>query len=257
MGRYSTTDFGYDFPSKPEETTSLVAPLPNSEEHCINNENNATGFMRHARSSEDGAGYELYNDNEQPQQEQQQTYRYKPAKAYRGGEHFFVTSDGSDGTSVNPVECIGALCCCITITFVILGGILVASVKYKNSDPYLLVGSVLLVISAGTCLCGCFTMCIGTAADGLFGSNSNSSSKADPHFHEVQVRFRRLNDRYEKGCVIAECGLQEVRLDVVGHMKEVKQALRKEAKKKGRKRKKENRRVGKACEKGSEDRNSG
>ena len=85
-----------------------------------------------------------------------------------------------------------------------------------------LIGTVLLVVASGTCLFGCCTLCIGTSADGLLDSNNNSGqSKADPHYNEVQVRFRRLNDRYEKGCMKAEDGLQHVRLDVVGHMKEV------------------------------------
>jgi len=222
MGRYTTNDFGYDFPLKQEETTSLVASIPKSEEHTNN-----TPAMTQSGSSEGGPGYELYEDHQQQRQQQEQQqgkepYRYQPAKFNRGGENFFVASDdAAGGGAVNPIECIGAFCCCITISFVVIGGILLAYVKYQGTDPMQLLGSVLLVIAAGTFLFGCCALCIGSAADGLLDSNNSGQSKGDPNFKEVQVRFRRLNDRYEKGCMKAEDGLQHVRLDVVGHMKEV------------------------------------
>ena len=220
MGRFTTEDFGYDFPLKQEEKTSLVASIPKSEEHNNNAPDNAT----QSRSSEGGAGYELYEEHHQRQQqgqEQQESYRYHPAKINRGGENFFAASDDAlGGAAVNPIEFIGAFCCCITISFVIVGGILLAYVKF-DGNLMLLVGSVLLVIAAGTCLLSCCALCIGTSTDGLLDSNNGGQSKADPNFNEVQVRFRRLNDRYEKGCMNAEDGLQHVRLDVVGHMKEV------------------------------------
>lgn len=231
MGRYSTDDFGYDFPSKPEEIASLVTPTPTTD---VENNNSALEMSTQPRSSEGGVEYELYEDNRQRQQDQQEPYTYHPAKINRGGENFFVTSgEAAGGAAVNPVECIGASCCCIAVCFVILGGVLVSYVRYKDVDRMLLLGTVLLVIAAGACLLGCCTLCIGTSTGGLLDSgNSSGQSKGDPNFNEVQVRFRRLNDRYEKGCMNAEDGLQHVRLDVVGHMKEIKEALRKEAKEK-------------------------
>ncbi len=215
MGRYSTDDFGYNFPSKQEETESLINATPTTEDGGID--------VPHPRSSEAGVGYELYEDNREQQQENQGPYSYHPAKINRGGESFFVSSGESPvGVEINPVECVGAFCCCIAITSLIFGGILVAYVKYKEEGTMFLIGAVLLVIASGTCLFGCCALCIGTTADELLDSNNNSGqSKADPHYNEVQVRFRRLNDRYEKGCMNAEDGLQHVRLDVVGHMKEV------------------------------------
>jgi serine protease SohB len=232
MGRYSTDDFGYDFPSKTEETVSLVNPTPTTEDE---NNTSAPEILTQAQSSEGGVGYELYEDNQRRQQHRdEEPYVYRPAKINRGGENFFVASgEAAGGAAINPVECIGAFCCCIAITFVIVGGILLAYVRYKDEAAELLIGSFLLVIAAGTCLFGCCALCIGTSADGLLDANTSSGqSKADPNFNEVKVRFRRLNDRYEKGCMTAENGLQNVRLDVVGHMKEVKEALKKEVKEK-------------------------
>mmetsp|Transcript_4045 Transcript_4045/g.9647 ORF Transcript_4045/g.9647 Transcript_4045/m.9647 type:complete len:527 (+) Transcript_4045:207-1787(+) len=229
MGRYSTDDFGYNFP-KQEETVSLINSAPTTQD---GNNNVEAGISTHPQSSEGGVGYELYEDNRERQQNQE-PYSYRPAKINRGGESFFVSSGESPvGEAINPVESVGAFCCCIAITLLILGGILLAYVKYKDADTMFLLGTVLLVVASGSCLFGCCTLFIGTSADGLLDSNSSGGqSKADPHYNEVQVRFRRLNDRYEKGCMKAEDGLQHVRLDVVGHMKEVKEALRKEAKEK-------------------------
>ena len=212
MGRYSTDDFGYDFPSKEEETISLVT-----------NDNVEAGMSTLPPSSEGGVGYELYEDNRQRLHDQE-SYSYHPAKINRGGENFFVSSGESiGGVAINPVECVGAFCCCIAISLVIVGGILLAYVKYKDEGTMYFVGTVLLVFAAGICLFSSCTLCIGTSTDGLLDSNSSGGQfKADPHYKEVQVRFRRLNDRYEKGCMKAEEGLQHVRLDVVGHMKEVR-----------------------------------
>ncbi len=217
MGRYSTDDFGYDFPAKDEETTALVTPTPTFQD---GNNDIESGTPGQSEAVEGGVGYELYEENQQRLPDQE-PYTYQPVKINRGGESFFASSGESiAGAAINPVECVGAFCCCIAITFVILGGILVAYVKYQDQDKLFLLGTVLLVVAAGTCLFGCCALFIGTSADGLIDAHG-SQSKADPHFNEVQVRFRRLNDRYEKGCMKAEEGLEHVRLDVVGHMKEV------------------------------------
>ena len=238
MGRYSTEDFGYDFPAKDEETTALVTPTPTSQGA---NNDIESGSRVQSEAVDGGVGYELYEESQQRLQDQE-PYTYQPAKINRGGESFFASSGESiAGAAINPVECIGAFCCCVAISLVILGGIMVAYVKYQDQGGMFLLGTILLVVAAGTCLFGCCALCIGTAADGLVDSHSSSSvsqSKADPHYNEVQVRFRRLNDRYEKGCMKAEEGLQHVRLDVVGHMKEVKEAVRKEAKEKKEREKK-------------------
>ena len=235
MGRYTTDDFGYNFKSNNEETTSLVASVTKSggEEEKNN--------LPEMKATEGGVEYKLYEEQKKENNNNNnESYHYQPTKHYRGGENFFASSDdapgGGGGTAmaVNPIECIGAFCCCITISLVIVGGIMLAYVNSKNSsDPMLFVGAILLVFAVGTCLCSCCALCIGTSTGGLLDSSSSTGvSKADPAYCEVQVRFRRLNDRYEKGCMKAEDGLQHVRLDVVSHMKEIKEAQKKEEKEK-------------------------
>eukprot|EP00535_Pseudo-nitzschia_heimii_P008853 CAMPEP_0197188482 /NCGR_PEP_ID=MMETSP1423-20130617/17867_1 /TAXON_ID=476441 /ORGANISM="Pseudo-nitzschia heimii, Strain UNC1101" /LENGTH=536 /DNA_ID=CAMNT_0042640321 /DNA_START=61 /DNA_END=1668 /DNA_ORIENTATION=+ len=244
MGRYSTDDFGYEFPSAAEEKESvpLVNPVPKTSDpnssNSKSNSNTPTQALAHARSSDGGTGYELYEDNRQEDtqegQQDEQAYSYQPAKINRGGESFFAT-ETANGTavSVNPIECVGGLCCCTAILFLVIGGIMLAYIRVRDEDRILVVGVFLLVVAAGSCLLGCCALCIGASADGLMdGNGAGGQSKSDPNFNEVQVRFRRLNDRFEKGCMNAEVGLQHVRLDVVGHMKEVKEARRKEAKEK-------------------------
>jgi serine protease SohB len=72
------------------------------------------------------------------------------------------------------------------------------------------------------------------ATDGLFdiggSGTSTGSSRGDPNHKEVKVRLRRLNDRYEKGCLNAENALLRTRMDVVGQMKEFKEASKKQIK---------------------------
>jgi len=235
MGRYTTDDFGYDFKLKSEETKSLVTSVSKSEGKKVP----ATPTQC---KPEGDAVYKLYEEQggspkNKKEDDDGGTYRYQPAKRYRGGENFFAASDSGTGTtSVNPIECIGASCCCITIILVIAGGILISYTKYNDSeDPVrekLFGGAILLVLAVGSCLFGCCAFCIGTSTGGLLDSSNTSVSKADPSYEEVQVRFRRLNDRYEKGCMKAEASLDQVRLDVVGHMKEIKEAQSKEEKEK-------------------------
>jgi hypothetical protein len=235
MGRYTTDDFGYNFKSNNEETTSLVASVTKSGG---DEEKNNLSEMK---ATDGGVEYKLYEEQKKENKINDiESYHYQPTKHYRGGENFFTSSDDTPGggggsMAVNPIECIGAFCCCITISLVIVGGIMLAYVKSKNSsDPMLFVGAILLVFAVGTCLCGCCALCIGTSTGGLLDGSSSSAgvSKVDPGYNEVQVRFRRLNDRYEKGCMKAEDGLQHVRLDVVSHMKEIKEAQKKEEKEK-------------------------
>lgn len=244
MARYTTDDFGYNFTPN-DETKSLV-----SSNSVLKSE-----FKTAPNICKVEGAYELYDEEQHRSPRQEKTvetgaedgidknlYRYEPAKHYRGGENFFSSDESGGGgggtTTVNPIELIGACCCCLTITFLIFGGILLSYVEYKNSlNPTRFAGAVLIVCAGGTFLFSCCVLCVGSSSDGLFDSSSNIS-KADPSYNEIQVRFRRLNDRYEKGCMKAEEGLKDVRLDVVGHMKEIKDAQRKEEKKKKEKEKK-------------------
>eukprot|EP00537_Pseudo-nitzschia_pungens_P012320 CAMPEP_0172387492 /NCGR_PEP_ID=MMETSP1061-20121228/4788_1 /TAXON_ID=37318 /ORGANISM="Pseudo-nitzschia pungens, Strain cf. pungens" /LENGTH=563 /DNA_ID=CAMNT_0013117143 /DNA_START=241 /DNA_END=1932 /DNA_ORIENTATION=+ len=265
---YSPTDFGYNFAStEPDERAALVVADPTNNNKNRSKINSKINSKSKSKSKSDlpsrpvgiegsrNTGYELYDDQQQQQRveekqrERDQPYRYQPAKINRGGESYFVSPDSHHlgGADINPIGFLGAICCCFTVVFVVVGGFLLAYNRYQTSeDPLLLVGSLCLVVGAGACLCGCCALCVGGTASsasllggGGSSSSSSSSSKVDPLFHEVEVRFRRLNDRYEKGCLVAEDGLRNVRLDVVGHMKEVKDAARKEAKQKMEKEKKD------------------
>ncbi|KAG7357452.1 protease sohB family protein [Nitzschia inconspicua] len=256
MGRFKPEDFGYDFAVEKEETEALVTTTT-----CETSKNASISVEVQqptstiiadisAQSSTDpspvtegDAGYKLYEEKEPPKEAEKEDddFHYQPEKRYRGGESFIVTDDSSSGgTTINGIACIGALCCCLTVALVIAGGILISYEEYKDSESALLAGAILIVFAVGACLCGCCSLCLGVATDGvnLGSSGSSDSSKGDPNYKEVKVRLRRLNDRYENGCMNAESSLKKVRLDVVGHMKEFKEAVNKEEKTKKEKEKK-------------------
>jgi hypothetical protein len=236
MGRYKPDDFGYNFALKDEETESLLVPASGSkiQQQEIEITTSSGGAVTTTTSSKDGekttAGeegvvasdtYKLYEEN--PLQnvdvdDDDKDYKYEPPKHNRGGESFVVSDDSMDGVKLNPMDCLGATCCCLTVVFLIAGGILIAYEKHKD-ELELLIGSILIVLAVSACVCGCCSLCIGSSSDSFdFGSGS----KGDPNHKEVKVRLRRLNDRYEKGCMKAEDTLRRIRLDVVGHMKEVR-----------------------------------
>lgn len=224
MGRYNSDDFGYGFASKMEEEQQ---PLVAASSKSRDDKNTGLDIDEPSPCAQSDQGGNEYNLYEEQGQQQQEAYRFQPAKYNRGGESF-LASDDNGSAEIDPITCMGSICCCVTISFIISGGVLLSIVKYKESDPKVLIGSILLVVAAGTCLCSCAALCIGPSVS----RSNNGDAKADPHLKETKVRFRRLNDRYEKGCIAGENRLQRIRLDVVGHMKEIKEAARKEAKEK-------------------------
>ena len=209
MGRYKPDDFGYSFAE--EEKASLVTDSP-LEEHSTSNVEMTTI----PTGGDEDLEYSLYED-----QHGEESFRFRPPKRYRGGESF-VAQDNMSGSPGNAIICTGAVCCCLTIALVIAGGVLISYERYKDSDAQQLAGAIILVLAAGACICGCCTFCLGAITEELGLSGSTGGSKEDPNYKEVQVRLRRLNDRYEKGCLKAEDNLQKARLNVVGHMKEVR-----------------------------------
>jgi len=238
MGRFKSDDFGYNFPSSSKTINDVEAE---GERKPLT-----------SKTGTNGDGYSLYEEKPKasPLQEPplpldeeataSAAYRYLPAKRNRDGESYLAHSE-KEISSISISMCLGASCCCLTALLVIVGGILL--VFERSPDRYVFAGSVLLVVAAGTCICGCSALCVGDGGgdgDGvgsLFGKGSGP--KADPQYKEVMVRFRRLNDRYEKGCIKAEESLRDIRLDVVGSMKEIKEAAEKEAKKKTEKEEKD------------------
>jgi hypothetical protein len=242
MGRFNPDDFGYNFAVEKEETVALVSSNETSKETPEGialqtttdpvGDNSTKPSTDSSPAAEGDTGYKLYEEKE-PQKEKEQNvddgdYVFRPEKRYRGGESFVAAdSSAGGGASINGTACLGALCCCLTVALVITGGILISYEKYKDSESSILVGSILIVLAVGACLCACCSFCLGMVTDELnLGSSSSSeSSKGDPNYKEVKVRLRRLNDRYEKGCLNAESSLRRVRLDVVGHIKEVRLRL--------------------------------
>lgn len=244
MGRFKPDDFGYGFAVEKEETEALVSAseTPKNASEAIEVQPaspDATVANASTKPSTDSlpsgvdgvSGYKLYEEKETAKEapkEEDDDYFYEPEKRYRGGESFVVSDDSSSGgASINGIACVGALCCCLTVALVIAGGILISYEEYKNSASALMAGAILIVFAVGACLCGCCSLCVAAVTDGLDmgSSGSGGSSKGDPNYKEVKVRFRRLNDRYENGCLNAETSLRKVQLDVVGHMKEVCPAL--------------------------------
>jgi len=178
------------------------------------------------RFEADDFGYSWVSTEEAEEKPEDERYVYHPAKRYRGGETYVFQGQQS---ATSAGVCVGMICCCLTICLVIAGGILISYKQYKDSERELLAGSILLVLSAAACLCGCCMFCIGCSTDTL---HTAAEVSADPYYKEIKVRFRRLNDRYEKGCLKEEESLSRARLDVVGHMKEVREATKKETKEK-------------------------
>ena len=193
MGRYEATDFGYGFAVQEEETLALVntsgleADGDKTTASKSNNNNDEEIELVKAPTKEteteksEGVtspaaatdGYKLYEDKEErakdaKEQDVVDDYKYEPPKGYRGGESFVVADDASGGgTTVNGIACLGAICCCITVALVIAGGILICYEQYKDSKSFLLVGTILIVLAVGACLCGCCSLCLGMVADGF------------------------------------------------------------------------------------------
>jgi len=129
----------------------------------------------------------------------------------------------------------GACCCCLCAALVIAGGVMLVYQRLVPTDEgksgdLAFAGSVVLVIAAGTFLCGfcacCFSLvaaCASGGGDGdLAGLLGSSSEDEDPS--DVKVKFKRLNDSFDR----AEEVLNTVHLNVIGDMKEVKEAQKKE-----------------------------
>lgn len=213
MGRFQPEDFGYDFVQQEKVPLVLDTSTPS---RTLGDEQKEAG------------DYALYV---QENEEDCSSFRY--LKNNRGGGEGFVVSDhhGSSSFAFGGV-CVGVVCCFLTICLVIAGGIIVA--YQQNQDNTLaLVGSILLVLAAASCLCACCVVCTSAVVESfesLFSSGDGEEDTADPNLKEVKVRFRRLNDRYEKGSIKAQEFLDETRLDVVGHVPELKEAAKREAK---------------------------
>ena len=175
-------------------------------------------------------------------------YIYTPPKRYgrvvaRGG-----TVPGEDNLSGGSdaltamIASSGACCCCICAALIVAGGTMLAYEKFARPDDaqgsvsnerLALAGVIVLILAGASFLIGCCSFCFGCASacaypagggGGALGGLGTSGEQYEDGHRDVKVQFRRLNDRYEK----AADALDSVHLNVIGGMKEVREAQKKE-----------------------------
>mmetsp|Transcript_22455 Transcript_22455/g.48884 ORF Transcript_22455/g.48884 Transcript_22455/m.48884 type:complete len:586 (-) Transcript_22455:317-2074(-) len=249
-----------------DETQSLIPQPPAAADHHTtttdavsviaaasfgNHNNEDAPQSKQPETAAAEGGYKLFHDddddgNKNPDKKEQQSaapqpntnttspYRYDPPQGYRGGESYIDGSGDAVTTSLNGGLCCGALCCLVTVALVIAGGVLISYDRYQQDNDdnenaqIVLAGTLCIVLAVAACLCGFCALCIGAVTNNHHDDGPDKSSGGDPHHKEVKVRLRRLNDRYEG--TPAQASLERTRLDVVGHIKELKEAARQEAK---------------------------
>jgi serine protease SohB len=216
MTRFQPSDFGYDFATSEEKETLVAAEVGVREASSGTQYNSSSPPPAAAETGE----YELYRESSTSD------FKYQLPKRRRRGEPYVVTSNDAKSAVGTGAACLGALCCCLTVCLVIAGGVLLSVESSQNT--LMLVGSILLVLAAAACLCACSVVCLGAVAESLMGDGETDN--ADPHNKEVKVRFRRLNDRYEKASLKSQDALSNVRVDVLAttNTKELKEAAKKE-----------------------------
>jgi hypothetical protein len=181
---------------------------------------------------------------QQPHTEAEKPYIYTPLKRdrYGSGSNGASTLNGQDddrnGDSLPSVLLsAGVCCCCITAIMFAAGAILLVCAHFTGTDDpdsggdssLALAGSILLILGGASCLLGYCACCFTCAASTCLTSQSvlGASERYEDAHTEVKVRFRRLNDRYEK----AEDALDSIHLNAVVGMKEIKEAQKKQAQK--------------------------
>jgi hypothetical protein len=233
--RSGPKDFGYTFVKTEEE-----------EDHDVvlggGDDDVETGV------GSDNADAKASRQQQAPHTEAETPYRYTPLKRDRygsGGKNNGALSAPSgqgydDRNGGDALPCVllsaGVCCCCTMAILLIAGAILLVCAHYDadsssgSNSSLALAGWILLILGGasfllGVCSC-CFTCVAATCAssDGVLGATSGHYE--DAHM-EVKVRFRRLNDRYEK----AEDAIDSIHLDVIVGMKETREAQKKQAQK--------------------------
>ena len=189
-------------------------------------------------------------------------YVYVPPKKYglgggRGGDGLSgddVLGGAGGGGAAEALAALiggsGACCCCISATLVIAGGIMLAYERYDrpegsegsvSNQGLALAGVIVLILAVAAFLLGCCSCCFGCVAACAYPPGGGGSAGGvgpfggalggppmdyDDEKRDVKVQFKRLNDRYEK----AESALNQIHLNVIGDMKEVREAQLKEDK---------------------------
>lgn len=258
--RFRPRDFGYSWIAASEDPENDAVPIKKEDDdnieisHISSSTAKKEDPLPHNRNTS-----RLENDSISLQKKENhdnnknddnhiddERYVYRPPKRNRGMESSLSSSSSLIATTKHPggVDlfcCCGAVGCCSVILCSIVGGILLVYAKYRHdvsdetAEEWQLTGSILFILASGVCLCSCCCLCLGCLAG--FSSETNHHPDATgvhphPHFShpvkEVKLQLRRLNGRYEKNSIRDEEILQSLRLDVVGHMKEVKEAQKKQ-----------------------------
>ena len=162
-------------------------------------------------------------------------YVYTPSKqSGRGGKGGLPDDD--DAKSGNKEAAMlavfsgcGTCCCCVSAALIIAGGTMLAYENYTidDNDNLALAGVIIIVVAVAAFMLGCCACCFGCVAACGGGVGGSASGRGGHDERDIKVEFRRLNGRYEK----AEDALNQVHLNVIGGMKEVKEAQKKEEKK--------------------------
>ncbi|KAL7540560.1 hypothetical protein ACHAXR_010216 [Thalassiosira sp. AJA248-18] len=218
------------------------------------------------------------SNNKQPRKQQQTAIIKMLGEEDDDAHHLYGDGGEGGGGSAVALSGMGACCCCIAALCVVAGGVLLAYEQFisaeegvgeegggvsntnSNNNGLVLAGVIVLILAAGAFLLGCCSCCFsflascgggggggggGGLLDGAFGVHHDDD---DPH--DIKIKLQRLNDQYDK----AESAINSIHLDVLGDMKEVKEAKKKEdnARKEGEKlkRKELEERVRKDLEKG-------
>mmetsp|Transcript_332 Transcript_332/g.759 ORF Transcript_332/g.759 Transcript_332/m.759 type:complete len:503 (-) Transcript_332:65-1573(-) len=218
--RYGAEDFNYTF----------VSPDDTQEGSPQTSDEVGGGSSNHGGVYDASA---VNHDSDAAGDESTKPYIYIPPKKYGMPSSSGGDGKGDDGGAlIASLSGIGACCCCCCAVLLVVGGVLLAY-ETSSKNTLVLAGTIVLISSAGAFLLGCCTCCFscvaacapdgGGGGGGLFGSGSSNN---DDDHRDVKVQFRRLNDRYEK----AENALTSIHLNVIGDMKEVKKAQKKEEK---------------------------
>lgn len=261
MMRYGPDDFNYTFVSTGEDEAAASTAADDVEEGLMKNEDEeGKGGEQGAKQQEKPAATATKSKANDPLRRSSRAadasskpYVYVPPKKYglggsRGADGL-SDDDVASGEAAETVAALiggsGACCCCISATLIIAGGIMLAYERYdrpegSEASKLALAGVIVLVLAVAAFLLGCCSCCFGCVAACAYPPGSGGGAGGSPFAgalggptldyddenRDVKVQFKRLNDRYEK----AEDALNKVHLNVLGDMKEVREAQRKEDK---------------------------
>mmetsp|Transcript_22423 Transcript_22423/g.48716 ORF Transcript_22423/g.48716 Transcript_22423/m.48716 type:complete len:547 (+) Transcript_22423:99-1739(+) len=252
--RYGPEDFGYTFVAPSDDAADVEAGGGGgSDDDAPATDAAATAEDEDDQSAKKGGQKSLVRPDDDPLRrssraadDSSKPYIYTPPKRRRAVARGGTVPAGDDtgGSDALPavIGSSGACCCCICAALIVAGGTMLAYERFSRPDDaqgsvsnggLALAGVIVLILAAASFLIGCCSCCFGCASafayppgggGGALGGLGTSGEQYEDGHKEVKVQFRRLNDRYEK----AADALDSVHLNVIGGMKEVREAQKKE-----------------------------